>query len=109
MQKQTISARMAMRIKVAHVPLVSETRCKVSHEIIATEQVSPPTRPIEASQGACRPPGQLAGWQQWPNVGVAAETLVGVERAHQPARAITRLPPGHVAPSGHTRQALSHP
>eukprot|EP00900_Chrysochromulina_parva_P008250 jgi/Chrpa1/17426/Chrysochromulina_OHIO_Genome00021424-RA len=41
--------------------------------------------------------------------GVAAETLAGVERAHQPARAITRLPPGHVAPSGHTRQALSHP
>ena len=86
-------------IKVTHVPDVSETRWRVSHEICWTLHDCWPTRPIEPSHFALMPPGQSSGRQQCANVGMAVELLVV---SHQPGRDATRLPPGQDAPSEQT-------
>ena len=85
--------------------------------MVVTAHESPPTTPTDASQSACMPPGHDDVVQQCAKTGVppAAEVLPALETAlgalcrHQPGRAETRLPPGQVAPSGHTRHVLSHP
>ena len=93
-------------MKVTHVPSVSDTRLRVSQEMVVTLHEPPPTTPTLESQRALSPPGHWEGWQQCAKEGFEAFSPA-IE--HQPARAATRLPPGHVPPPGQTRHVLSQP